>query len=225
VTQLFSKILAGGLSAGVILLWWPLVFPSDTVESWLVRGVLWTLSFELLLHAFAPIEESFWRSRAARLVRSQAQAVGTRLGARSQRTRSGGRTALAGFALAVPVALLTAAPPHQPVEHVPAKTVRHVTEVKRIVKVERREVTVPVAAQAATAPAPVAPRAAASPARRGAAAGRRARTPTPEPTGERSGGGSAPAAGTTDPAAETPPQQPAMGSDERSAVAPVVAPK
>jgi hypothetical protein len=146
VRQLLSKLIAGGLSAAVILLWWPTVFPSDTVSSWLVRGVIWTLSFELMLHALAPVEEALWRTTTAGRVRDRVAAAAARVGAGSKRRHRGARTVLAACALVVPVALLAAAPA-RPLEHAPpSQTVRHVTEVKRIVKIERRRVTVPVPA-------------------------------------------------------------------------------
>ena len=148
--HLISKLIAGGLSAAVILLWWPSVFPSDTVESWLVRGIVWTLSFELMLHAFMPVEESLWRTRAARRIRNQALAATVKLAADSPRRRRSGRSVVAGFALIVPVALLASAPPQQPRAQA-HDTVRQLTEVKRIVKVERRRVTVRVPAPAPAA--------------------------------------------------------------------------
>ena len=53
--EFLSKSIAGGLSAGVVLLWWPVLFEDvDTVTSWFVRGVAWTLLFELLLLALIP---------------------------------------------------------------------------------------------------------------------------------------------------------------------------
>jgi hypothetical protein len=148
VRHLISKLIAGGLSAAVILLWWPSVFPSDAVESWLVRGIVWTLSFELMLHAFMPVEESLWRTHAARRVRDQAVAASARLAADSPRRRSGGRNVVAVLALLVPVALLASAPP-QPPKAQAHETVRHVTEVKRVVKVVRRRVEVRVPAPTA----------------------------------------------------------------------------
>ena len=160
--HLLSKIVAGGLSAGVILLWWPLVFPSDTVESWLARGVLWTLCFELMLHSFAPLEESLWRSRAARRVAARAQAATARIGAESPRKRHHGRMVVAAVALTVPLTLLATAPAHRlaPKPAAAAAKVRHVTEVKRVVRVERRMVPVPRAASAGGPAAPATPQAA-----------------------------------------------------------------
>jgi hypothetical protein len=145
VRHLISKLIAGGLSAAVVLLWWPAVFPSDTVESWLFRGIVWTLSFELMLHAFMPVEESLWHTHTARRVRDQAAAAGARLASDSPRRRRGGRSLVAGFALLVPVALLASAPPRPP-KAAPHDLVRHVTEVKRVVRIERRRVTVRVPA-------------------------------------------------------------------------------
>ena len=110
--HLLSKLVAGGLSAAVVLLWWPLVFPSDTVESWLVRGIAWTASFELMLHAFMPVEESLWRSRAARRVREQAARAGGRIAVGRSEDKMRLRMAVACVALMVPLALLATAPTH-----------------------------------------------------------------------------------------------------------------
>jgi hypothetical protein len=136
VRELLSKLVAGGLSAAVILLWWPNFFPADNATTWLVRGVIWTLSFELLVHALLPLERELWESRVGVRVRSGA---GSRLGAPRRSLR--GRATVACGALAVPLTLLTFAP-SPPVKTARAASVRHVTEVKRIVKVERRQVRV-----------------------------------------------------------------------------------
>src|SRR3954471_4581299 len=98
VRQLLSKLVAGGLSAAVILLWWPRFFPVDNATTWLVRGVVWTLSFEVLLHALLPLERALWESRTGAKVRAGASRAHTR----SRR----GRTVVACCALSVPVALL-----------------------------------------------------------------------------------------------------------------------
>jgi hypothetical protein len=154
VRELISKLVAGGLSAAVILLWWPRFFPADNATTWLVRGVVWTLSFELLLHALVPIERGLWDSRTGTRLRSGASRAGSRLGSPRRSVR--GRAGVACAALAVPVALLVAAP-QQPVKPKPTAAVRHVTEVKRIVKVERRQVRVAqVVPVAATTPEPAA---------------------------------------------------------------------
>jgi hypothetical protein len=139
VRELFSKLVAGGLSAAVILLWWPRFFPADNATTWLVRGVVWTLSFELLLHALLPIERAVWESSAGRRVRHGATRAGDRIGAPRRSLR--GSAFVACGALAVPVSLLVLAPA-QPANSSTAAAVRHVTEVKRIVHVERRQVRV-----------------------------------------------------------------------------------
>jgi hypothetical protein len=129
VRELLSKLVAGGLSAAVILLWWPNFVHHEGAVSWLVRGVVWTLSFELLLHALLPLERALWESAAASRVRDRTN----RLGAPR---RMGSRAALACGALAVPAALLATAPapPH---EREAVAPVKHVTQVKRVVRVER----------------------------------------------------------------------------------------
>src|SRR5881398_1097330 len=103
--QLGSKIVAGGLSAAVILLWWPSFFAGDSSASWLCRGVAWTLFFELLLHAFAPLEAALWETRRAHAMRRRAAETRAKLELESPRRRLGARTALASLALAAPLAL------------------------------------------------------------------------------------------------------------------------
>jgi hypothetical protein len=170
VPPIFSKLLAGGLSAAVVLLWYPLFFPTDSIESWLIRGVVITLVFEVLVHALAPLETALWDTARAKQVRASA----ARLRRTERPLRS--RSLVAVCALAVPVALMSLAPPH-PLSH-PAGSrtaVRHVTEVKRVVKVERR--TVAMAARPTTSgvqspaatPEPPSAHYTPSPKRRGAA--------------------------------------------------------
>jgi hypothetical protein len=222
VRHLLSKIAAGGLSAGVILLWWPLVFPSDTVESWLVRGVLWTLSFELMLHAFAPAEEALWRSRAARRVARQAQAASARIGTASPRRGSHARWLAAGFALFVPLALLASAPSERLKQKPVVAHVREVTRVKRILRIERRSVTVPRAAvpsapSVASAPPVASLSSAAGPARAVAAPRRSGRPVTRRaPITRAPAKSKQPAAQPQQPGATTS-APPATAPDERSA--------
>jgi hypothetical protein len=137
VGQLLSKLVAGGLSAAVVLIWWPCFFPVDNVETWLARGVVWTLSFELLLHALAPFERSLWESAAAHRVRSRAAAAGGRLALRDPRVRVRGRGAVACAAVAIPAFLLATAPAPPKEKPVAARTVKHVTQIKRVVRVEQ----------------------------------------------------------------------------------------
>jgi hypothetical protein len=236
VRHLLSKIVAGGLSAGVILLWWPLVFPSDTVESWLVRGVLWTLCFELMLHSFAPLEESLWRSRTARRVAAHAQAATAKIATKSPRKRHHGRMVIAAVALTVPVTLLATAPSHQlaPKRAAAVAQVRHVTEVKRVLRVERRTVTVPRATGDPAAAAT--PQAAGSTLGvRGGAERQAARRPAARGSSpRRTSGGSAHSgrrsSGSThgtpaEPPSGTPSSGSSPGSGERASTPPVIEPQ
>ena len=162
--QLGSKLLAGGLSAGVVLLWWPQFFPTDTVTSWLGRGVIWTLTFELVLVALTPLELALWTTEpGARLTRKVAAARGI-LEHPSPRRMMGRRAAVASFAMAVPLVLIGAGlHAHIPVGHSGSRKVTNVTrvvrvvrplEVKRVVRTRTIRQQVPMAmAQAPSQPA------------------------------------------------------------------------
>jgi hypothetical protein len=145
VPNFVAKLIAGGLSAAVILVWWPTVFPGDSVASWLARGVAWTLAFELFAHAFTPLERALWETTPGKRLRDRAT--------RQDRGLPLGRSAtLACSALAVVGALLSFAP-DQPQKRVAAAPKR-VTEVQRVVRVVRRpvEVTRVVSAEHGSAP-------------------------------------------------------------------------
>lgn len=167
--EFLSKSIAGGLSAGVVLLWWPVLFAEvDTVTSWFVRGVAWTVCFELLLVALIPFERALWETgRGERISRTMGSA-GMRLHSGSHRRRMSRLSAVATMALAVPVVLLVAglhkqAPAHAEAPATPIKVVR-VTKVVRPVTVKRIIEQTPVqqgyptAAPQQAAPAPVPPR-------------------------------------------------------------------
>jgi hypothetical protein len=157
VRQLGSKLLAGGLSAGLVLLWWPQFFSTDTVTSWLGRGVVWTLSFELLLIALSPFEHALWTTDPGERLTERVAAARGILEHPSPRRRMGRRAAIAGFALAVPLALIGAGLHSQiPAAHASGQKVTNVTrvvrvvrpvEVKRVVRIRtvRQEVPVHVA--------------------------------------------------------------------------------
>jgi hypothetical protein len=192
MSSLLSKILAGGLSAGVFLLWWPRHFPVQGLEWLVLRGVLWTLSFELLHVALAPVEH---------------RALGPTarwLGARRPR-RAGWVYAGAALALVVPALLLTEVDPTPRPRPAAAqarpKVVRQVI-VKRQRIVQRevvvREVPVPVAPDrvvvtkrvevpAKRAPAPRQAAPAPEPEPEPAAPEPPATEPEPAPTGSSSG--------------------------------------
>jgi hypothetical protein len=178
VREFLSKSIAGGLSAGVVLLWWPLLFEDvDTVTSWFVRGVAWTLIFELLLLALVPFERALWETaRGERIARSVGHA-GSRLHSGSYRRRMGRLSGVATVALAVPVVLLLAGLS----EHVPARAetqavrpikVVRVTKVVRPVTVKRVVERAPISGQPvittpqSEAQAPVPPRTTEEPAPR-----------------------------------------------------------
>jgi hypothetical protein len=169
VHEFLSKSIAGGLSAGVVLLWWPVLFEDvDTVTSWFVRGVAWTLCFELLLVALIPFERALWETtRGERLARRVGDA-GSRLHSGPPRSRIRRVSAVASLALAIPVVLVLAGLS----EHVPARAeapkvrpinVVRVTKVVRPVTVQKVVERAPISGQPVTAPAqdspaPVPPR-------------------------------------------------------------------
>jgi hypothetical protein len=161
VREFLSKSIAGGLSAGVVLLWWPVLFAEvDTVTSWFVRGVAWTVCFELLLVALIPFERALWETTRGERIATRVGSAGLRLNSGSHRRRMSRVSAVATMALAVPVVLLVAglheqAPARAEVPAVaPIKVVR-VTKVVRPVTVQRVVEQAPL--PEVTAPAPVAP--------------------------------------------------------------------
>jgi hypothetical protein len=169
VREFLSKSIAGGLSAGVVLLWWPLLFEEvDSVTSWFVRGVAWTLCFELLLLALIPFERALWETAHGERITRRVGNAGSRLHSGSHRRRMGRLSAIATVALVVPVGLLATglhekAPAHAEAAPVaPIKVVR-VTKVVRPVTVERVVQRAPISEQPVIAPAqpaipPTAPR-------------------------------------------------------------------
>jgi hypothetical protein len=143
MASLFSKIVAGGLSAGVFLLWWPRHFPDQGLEWLVLRGVLWTLSFELLHVAIAPLER-------------KALGPATQwLTARRPR-RAGWVYASAALALLVPLALLTDVEPRPAAASAKPKVIKQViVKRQRIVKREVVVQQVPSPAPAPRVPDPV----------------------------------------------------------------------
>src|SRR3954470_6423004 len=133
VPNFLAKLIAGGLSAAVILVWWPAFFPADTIVSWLARGVIWTLAFELFTYTFTPLERALWETTPGRRLRTRAlrQAGGLPLG----------RSATLACSALVVVAFLLTFAPEQTRKRAAARTT-HVTEVHRVVRVVRRPVEV-----------------------------------------------------------------------------------
>jgi hypothetical protein len=169
VREFLSKSIAGGLSAGVVLLWWPVLFEDvDTVTSWFVRGVAWTLLFELLLVALVPFERALWETAHGERISRRVGSAGTRLHSGSHRRRIGRLSAVATLALALPVVLVMAGLNEQTPARAEAKPVKvvRVTKVVRPVTVKRVVQRAPISEQRVvttaspqTSPAPVPPRA------------------------------------------------------------------
>jgi hypothetical protein len=140
VGQFLSKSIAGGLSAGVVLLWWPVLFErEDTVTSWLVRGMVWTVLLEVLVLALVPVERALWETGHGRRIAGRVGAAHTRLHSGPGRQKLGRLGLLATVAVAVPVALLAMglqerAPAKAEAAPRPIKVVR-VTKVVKVKKV------------------------------------------------------------------------------------------
>src|SRR3954470_6226136 len=143
-SDLISKLLAAGLSAGVFLIWWPEHHATAGLASLVVRGALWTLTYELLLVAFTPLERLARRAIAARAHRLRPR---NPFAAVPAPARVGGACVLACAGAALPLTLLAGAQAPRP--HRAAATTKRVVVVKRpVVKrvVVRETVTVPAAA-------------------------------------------------------------------------------
>jgi hypothetical protein len=156
--RLVSKIAAGGLSAGVFLLWWPEHVHGEGLSQLVLRGLLWTLTFELLLLAFAPLELHV-SERLRRRTERRRTRVRDRFAEVPTPARTGGAVALASLGLAAPLALLADAPHELVRAEERPKVVRQVIVEKPVI---RRQVVVrlvvgPAAADAAAAQTQSAP--------------------------------------------------------------------
>jgi len=105
---LLSKCVAGGFSAGVVLLWWPLLVPGDSLTAWLSRGVAFTFAFELLLLGLRPLERALWATRGGTRLRTRLDGLSSRLASGDTMRHVGSTAALAAVAVAVPAALIAA---------------------------------------------------------------------------------------------------------------------
>jgi hypothetical protein len=134
VREFLSKSIAAGLSTGVVLLWWPVIFDRvDSVTSWLARGVAWTVLFELLLVGLIPFERALWETPGGERVSSRVGAARSRLHSGSQRRRLGRLSALASAAIVVPVVLLVTGLHQGAAQARPVKVVR-VTKVVKVIQ-------------------------------------------------------------------------------------------
>jgi hypothetical protein len=197
--DLFSKLLAAGLSAGVFLIWWPQHHATTGLTSLIVRGALWTLGYELMLLAFTPLERLLRRSLSAHVGRVRLR---NPFSAVPGTARVGGAAALACAGVAVPVTLLAGANAPGPAA-IAASTHRVVVVKRPVVKrvVVRETVTVPAAAAHPSLPA-VAAAATAPATRRSATTTRRPTRRTKPATTKKTT--TAPAATTPAPASTTP---------------------
>jgi hypothetical protein len=232
--HLTSKLLAGGLTAGVVLIWWPTQFPTTGIEALVARGILATLGFELMLLAFAGVEDR----AIARLARrsSRVARLRERAATAPRQARTGFVLAAGGVALVVPVLALAssggprvplaqAAAPTQVVQPVRERVVRRVVVKRRVIHDEV------VVAAPATPSAPVAsarPASAAAATRPTPAARKPARDATrtqAKPIAPAQKADPAPATTTPVPATTTAPAAPAtIDADAATAAAEPVAP-
>lgn len=214
--NLLSKVIAAGLAAGVFLLWWPAHLPSSGAQWLVLRGLAWTLAFEVLVLAFAPLERMAAGALARRRAVAQARRVRGALAAAPAPARKGGAVLLAFTGLLVPALMLAHAgrPAKRPAAQ-PTTIVRKVVVRRQVV---RRE-TVIVRAPAA----PVSTHAAPAPAAKSAAKAGHAR-PKAEPTIEPAAEQTAPKATTTvpdDPATVAQPAEPATAPVQDAAADPI----
>jgi hypothetical protein len=156
--NLVSKVIAAGLAAGVFLLWWPAHLSSDGVGWLVLRGLAWTLAFEVLVLCFVPLERMATRALSRRRDPRRASLPRRLVAAAPAPARASGAVMLAFTGLLLPGLLLlhSGRPPSpQPAAHT-TKVVRKVV-VRKVVR--QKTVVVREAAPAAPAPyaAPVAP--------------------------------------------------------------------
>ena len=141
VRHLLSKSIAGGLSAAVVLLWWPVFFQDvNSVSSWLVRGVAWTVWFEVLAYRAHAIRARALGDLARRASRGPRRTRRSRgFTPAPHRRRISRLSAVASMAMAVPVALLVTGLQKQPDARAQGPVVRpiKVVRVTKVVKVEK----------------------------------------------------------------------------------------
>ena len=221
--NLLSTVIAAGLAAGVFLLWWPAHLPSTGVQWLVLRGLAWTLAFEVLALSFVPLEQMATRAVTRRRSAGRAHRVRSRLAAAPAPARASGAVMLAFTGLLLPVLLLL----HT--GHLPAQPAAHTTQVVRKVVVRKvvREKTVVVRQAAAQAPAPhaapaapVAPAAAKPAAKAPAKKTAPAKQSTPSTKAAAKKTTSMPAATKTTPAAPVLPDPPAAAAPAVDAAAP-----
>lgn len=173
--HLTSKLLAGGLTAGIALIWWPTHYPTSGMEWLVARGVLATLGFELMFLAFSAVEDHLaarLQGRVPRLAR-----LNERIARAPRAARTGFVLAAGGAALALPVTALVSA--GSPLPHHSIGKAHAATKPERVVRqvVVRRQVV----HDEVVVTTPAAPSSAA-PARQGTTTTRPAARTTPKRT-------------------------------------------
>jgi hypothetical protein len=155
--NLLSKVIAAGLAAGVFLLWWPAHLPSTGVQWLVLRGLAWTLAFEILVLSFVPLEQMATRALTRRREGGRAARVRRRLATAPAPARASGAVMLAFTGLLLPGVLLLHSgrlPAPRPAAHT-TKVVRKVV-VRNVVHertvVVREAAPAPYAATAAPTP-------------------------------------------------------------------------
>lgn len=109
-------------------------FPTDSVTTWLVRGIVWTLAFEVMLVAFSPFELALWSTGRGERISQRVEAKKALLDHESTRRRIGRRATLALGTLMIPLALIAVGlGQHIPTSH--AATPPKVTQITRVVRV------------------------------------------------------------------------------------------
>jgi hypothetical protein len=153
LNNLISKVLAAGLAAGVFLIWWPAHLPSTRVEWLVLRGLAWTLAFEILVLSFCPLENMATRAVTRRRTAARARHVRGRLAAAPVPAKASGAVLLAVTGLLLPGVMLAHAgrPPAAPAPR-PVQVVRKVV-VRKVVR--QRTVVVRTPAKVMQAPAPI----------------------------------------------------------------------
>jgi len=208
--NLLSKVIAAGLAAGVFLLWWPAHLPSNGVPWLVLRGLAWTLAFEILVLSFVPFERMATRALIRRREGGRTARVRRRLSAAPAPARASGAVMLAFTGLLLPGLLLLHSgrlPAAQPAAHT-TKVVRKVV-VRKVV----RERTVVVRETAPAAPAPAPDAASAAPATGAPKVSPAAPVKTATPKQSRS---------STKTAAKKTTPPPATGTTKTTAAAPVL---
>jgi outer membrane biosynthesis protein TonB len=164
LNNLISKVLAGGLAAGVFLFWWPAHLPSTGGEWLVLRGVAWALAYEILMLSFCPLENLAARSMPRRRAADRTRRVRRIVSAAPQPAKASGAVALACTGLLLPALMLSHArkpatkPAPRPVQVVRKVVVRKVVRQQTVVVRPPAVVprTAPVPRADAVTPAPVA---------------------------------------------------------------------